>query len=336
MMRPQLGSCPLMAVFTSGELATLRAATVASRREAAPRTLIVTSLVAPSPSSDQHARQPVHQGFQPPRELAEPSAASLEGGVLGQSVGQYGDGVTRRLITIHADAVERSVNRPPRDAGQGVARNHGIGGDETEHGGQVWLDHPHPLGHATERDGPPADLHPERRLLGPRVSGHDGLGGRTTPLGGEGFDQLRERSTDSIHRKRNADDPGGRDQDVLGRDPQEVRHRFGHLARVADPLLARADVGTPAGGNDGLGHATAGVLHRHEDGRPLDLVRREDRGDPRWCWGVHQGQIFLAARFDTPRHRPRQNPGDGRHSAVEPLQFGHLPSARSWTQHGGG
>ena len=245
-------------------------------------------LGGPFAVDDEHTRQPVHQGFQPPRELAEPSAASLEGGVLGQSVGQYGDGVAGRLITIDADPVERSVDRPARDTGQGIARDHGIGGDETEHGGQVWLDHPHALGHATERDGAPADLHPERRLLGPRVSGHDGLGGRTTPLGGEGFDQLRQRSTDSIHRKRNADDPGRRDQDVLGRDPQEISHRFGHLARVADPLLARADVGTPAGGNDGLGHATAGVLRRHEDRRPLDLVRGEDRGDPRGRWGVHQ------------------------------------------------
>src|SRR3989442_24046 len=50
MIRPQLGSWPLMAVFTSGELATLRAATSAARRLAAPRTVIETSLVAPSPS----------------------------------------------------------------------------------------------------------------------------------------------------------------------------------------------------------------------------------------------------------------------------------------------
>jgi len=50
-MRPQFGSAPLMAVFTSGELATLRAASRASLRVRAPRTAISTIFVAPSPSS---------------------------------------------------------------------------------------------------------------------------------------------------------------------------------------------------------------------------------------------------------------------------------------------
>src|SRR5881628_123997 len=60
MIRPQLGSWPLMAVFTSGELATLRAATRASRRLAAPRTVTETSLVAPSPScTSRRASRPV-------------------------------------------------------------------------------------------------------------------------------------------------------------------------------------------------------------------------------------------------------------------------------------
>src|SRR5438093_1455659 len=51
MIRPQFGSAPLSAVFTSGEFATLRAASSASRRLAAPRTAIATSFVAPSPSA---------------------------------------------------------------------------------------------------------------------------------------------------------------------------------------------------------------------------------------------------------------------------------------------
>ncbi|OLC39138.1 MAG: hypothetical protein AUH81_02460 [Candidatus Rokubacteria bacterium 13_1_40CM_4_69_5] len=50
MRRPQLGSCPLSAVFTRNELATLRAASRASLPVVAPRTAMVTSFVAPSPS----------------------------------------------------------------------------------------------------------------------------------------------------------------------------------------------------------------------------------------------------------------------------------------------
>src|SRR5207302_6644639 len=51
MIRPQLGSWPLIAVLTRGELATALAALSASRPLAAPRTATVTSLVAPSPSA---------------------------------------------------------------------------------------------------------------------------------------------------------------------------------------------------------------------------------------------------------------------------------------------
>jgi len=42
-----VGSAPLIAALTSGELATARAAISASRRLAAPRTVTATSLVAP-------------------------------------------------------------------------------------------------------------------------------------------------------------------------------------------------------------------------------------------------------------------------------------------------
>src|SRR6266850_2177673 len=51
MIRPQLGSWPLMAVLTSGEFATARAACRASLPLAAPRTATVTSFVAPSASA---------------------------------------------------------------------------------------------------------------------------------------------------------------------------------------------------------------------------------------------------------------------------------------------
>src|SRR5580693_10423679 len=47
--RPQLGSPPWIAVFTSGELAIALAARRASDADAAPVTVTVTSLVAPSP-----------------------------------------------------------------------------------------------------------------------------------------------------------------------------------------------------------------------------------------------------------------------------------------------
>ena len=50
-MRPQLASWPQMAVLTSGEFATARAALSASASVAAPATCTVTRRVAPSPSA---------------------------------------------------------------------------------------------------------------------------------------------------------------------------------------------------------------------------------------------------------------------------------------------
>src|SRR5678815_5217316 len=47
--RPQFGSAPWIAVFTSGEFATARAACFASASVRPPRTSMVTNLVAPSP-----------------------------------------------------------------------------------------------------------------------------------------------------------------------------------------------------------------------------------------------------------------------------------------------
>src|SRR6185369_1288449 len=48
-MRPQLGSAPCTAVFTSGELAIVRATFRASSRDCASRTFTASSFVAPSP-----------------------------------------------------------------------------------------------------------------------------------------------------------------------------------------------------------------------------------------------------------------------------------------------
>ena len=49
-IRPQFGSDPAIAVFTSGELAMLRAIRAAPSSSAVPVTVIVTNFLAPSPS----------------------------------------------------------------------------------------------------------------------------------------------------------------------------------------------------------------------------------------------------------------------------------------------
>src|SRR5690242_20937980 len=59
-MRPQLASSPAIAVLTSGELATARPILRAAPLDEAPPTLMVTNLVAPSPSrarSEEHTSE---------------------------------------------------------------------------------------------------------------------------------------------------------------------------------------------------------------------------------------------------------------------------------------
>ena len=61
--RPQFGSPPCTAVFTSGEFAIARAVVFASSSVLAPVTLMVISLVAPSPPRTMSIASGSHTSF---------------------------------------------------------------------------------------------------------------------------------------------------------------------------------------------------------------------------------------------------------------------------------
>ena len=104
MIRPQLGSAPLTAVLTSGELATLRAASSASRRLAAPRTQNVTTLVPPSASSTSiRASRPIR---------ASTPAANCRSPRPPVSTGRFSARPLARIATVSlVDVSESTVTR---------------------------------------------------------------------------------------------------------------------------------------------------------------------------------------------------------------------------------
>jgi hypothetical protein len=123
--------------------------------------------------------------------------------------------------------------------------------------------------------------------------------------------------------RRHADHTRGGDQHVLRRDLEELAREPRHLARVAEALLARADVRASAVGDDCLRDAAAQVLHRHEHGRALHLVRREDGGGARRGRGVDEREVLTPARLDARRHAAGEDAGHRGDAAVEPLDIGH-------------
>ena len=173
------------------------------------------------------------------RELAQAPPAALERGVLGEAVGEHGHRVAGGLVPVHGDPVERSGRRPRRSDGRSasaaiiasVARKQNM---VARCGSSM----PTPLAMPPIVTGPPADLDPERRLLGHGVRGHDGLGGAPAPLRRQRLHQLGQRRADLVHGQRLADDAGGRRPapaaaGIAQQLADDARHLAGVLARPA-------------------------------------------------------------------------------------------------------
>ena len=212
------------------------------------------------------------------------------------------------------------VDRPAERALERVARDAQVGRDEAEHRRHQGLDHPGPLGDAADRHRPPADLHPERGLLRMGVGRHDPLGGGAAALRGQPLHELGQRRPDLVHGQVAPDHARRGDEHPLRRDAEVLADDLRHLPRVANPLLARAHVRAPAGGDDRLGHAAPETLARDHHGRALDLVRREDAGGGRRGGGVHEGEVAGGRRLDAGMHAGGQDARNRGDAAVGPLE----------------
>ena len=118
MSRPQFGSPPWMAVLTSGELAIVFAACRASAVEAAPVTVTVTSLVAPSPPRTiSSARSQADRA----QRIGERGRSRFVDRGARCAVGEQQHAVVGRAFAVDGDGVEGVVSRPPAARGRAAA-----------------------------------------------------------------------------------------------------------------------------------------------------------------------------------------------------------------------
>ena len=123
------------------------------------------------------------------------------------AVGQDGDGVVCRGITVHGDGIECAFDGSAQSAIEQRGRDGRVRGDEREHRGHVRLDHSRAFGAAEQANLLPADAAFGRGPFRARIRGHDRAG---EFLEGAGFGaacehDMRHGSQDFFHTQRRAD-----------------------------------------------------------------------------------------------------------------------------------
>ena len=235
---------------------------MASRREAAPRTVTVTSLVAPSPSatsmraSRSRSASRARANWRSPR-LPRSRATFSARPLARTATVSLVDWSPSTVIRLNERSTPRRVTpaRASRAMTASVVTKQNI---VARCGSSI----PTPLAMPPSVTGRPPTSTRSAASLG-RVSVVMMASAAARPPWGErALTSFGKRRPDALHGQGDADDPGGGDEHVLGGDAQEIAHHRRHLARVAKPLVARAHVGTAAGGQDGLGDAARGRAPR--------------------------------------------------------------------------
>ena len=154
--RPQLGSAPCTAVFTSGELTIALATRLACSSSAAPSTRTSISFVGAlavagdllgQRQGDVVQRRPRTRRGRPAP--AAPLASTMAVSLVDVSVSMR-------------DAVERAVDHPPEDRVEIVGGDCGVGEEQGDQRGHVRLDHADALGHADDAAPPSRRRRPRR------------------------------------------------------------------------------------------------------------------------------------------------------------------------------
>ncbi len=214
--RPQFGSAPCTAVFTSGELTIVLATRFAWASSRAPVTVTSISVWAPSPSRAICFVRSRHTDC-----IAASSASTATGPAA--PLASHDGGVTRGRVGVDADAVERAVDHPPEDADRDRrvpprASVSTIG----DHRGHVGLDHPHALREPDDTRGRAVDVGTGH--LGVGVGRHDARGRRVGRVAGCVARDALDAGADALHRIPTSDHPGRGDEHV-GRVAAQPRRR---------------------------------------------------------------------------------------------------------------
>jgi len=112
---------------------------------AAPATVILTNLLAPSPSRTSCWASPAYR----PQLVAEirqaPVARAADPGRAGAAGGEQQAGVVGRSVAVDRDPVEGCLGEAGDQGLQRGRRDRRVGDDKAQHGGHVWRDMPEPL-----------------------------------------------------------------------------------------------------------------------------------------------------------------------------------------------
>ena len=168
-MRPQLASSPAIAVFTSGEFATVIAIRLADLALAAPVTSMLHSLSARPRRPDHLQRQIQQHVVQRPGKVGQhPVARGIAVGgrnsrMLRLPGGDQQHGVRGGRIGIHRRAIEAGVDALPQHRLQRIRGDLRVGENEAQHRRHIRRDHAAAL-------GDPGDPHRARRRSAPSAS----------------------------------------------------------------------------------------------------------------------------------------------------------------------
>ena len=170
--------------------------------------------------------------------------------VAGLTVGEHEERVIGAGITVYGDHVEGVRNNGAQRLLQKRLGDAAVGGDVTEHGAHVRMDHAGAFAHAAQADGHAAaagsgqiEFHGE--LLVDGIRGHDRLAGGRPGLFGIGkcFLHGGDARGDLIDRDGRADDAGGAQKHGIGGDAEEPSGEVRSLRAQGHSLITGGRIG---------------------------------------------------------------------------------------------
>ncbi len=255
-----------------------------------------------------------HQILKLAREVPDPWMARILHRLVPRLAGRGDeDGVGRRGVAVHRDAVERTIHSAADEPPQGRRGDGRIGEDEGQHGRHVRSDHAGALCDSVEGHRQPADSGRPRRALREGVGGHDGGGGVLPRAGRERPDDLRQCVRDPLGRKRNPDHAGRGDEHLRFRAPEHSGGSLhgpphGHVSGGAGKGVGVARVGDHRPGPPAGKHPAA----------PVHGCRRATRagerpGNRRARRKLRHKQVSRVGLLQAARDTGQRDSGDGGH-----------------------
>ena len=221
------------------------------------------------------------------------------GGFSGGAGGHHQKGVVCGGVAVDGDGVECLAGDGSLPGAEFLRGEGGVYGDESQHCGHIGVDHAGALGDSGEGEGFFAVLDLPGGAFVDGVGGHNGAGGGGPVVVFEFVDALPEAVGVFFHGKPLHNDSGGKGQDGVLGDGEELREEFAALAGVLESGAQGS--GVCDAGVDGEGADGAVVLESLPadlDGGGGEAVLGEDAGDGGVCGEGEDGEVVAGFGLD--------------------------------------